>query len=183
MNCARSWPSGTGRSCCSPRRRGAARSARPDGRAAGGAAAPAGSELAQQLQAPVESGVCQAAAAPAHVNLLDRLDGHRDEVLRFAEDLRVPATTNGSEQDVRPVKIRMKTAGCLRTMAGAEAFCRLRSYLSTARKHGHTGFTARACSPTATPGYPHPTNELSSHALRKNRLGTRYRRRRAVRCR
>jgi transposase len=77
---------------------------------------------------------------PRHVNLLDRLDGHRDEVLRFATDLRVPFTNNGSEQDVRPVKIRMKIAGCLRTMAGAEAFCRLRSYLSTARKQGQPGF-------------------------------------------
>jgi transposase len=77
---------------------------------------------------------------PTHVNLLDRLDGHRDEVLRFATDLRVPFTNNGSEQDVRPVKIRMKIAGCLRTMTGAEAFCRLRSYLSTAGKQGQSGF-------------------------------------------
>ena len=79
---------------------------------------------------------------PAHVNLLDRLDGHRDEVLRFAADLRVPFTNNGSEQDVRPLKIRMKIAGCLRSMAGAEAFCRLRSYLSTARKQGQPAFAA-----------------------------------------
>lgn len=71
---------------------------------------------------------------PKHVNLLDRLDTHRDEVLRYAHDLRVPFTNNGSEQDIRSVKIRMKIAGCLRTMTGAEAFCRLRSYLSTARK-------------------------------------------------
>lgn len=78
---------------------------------------------------------------PFHVNLLDRLDGHRDEVLRFAADLRVPMTNNGSEQDVRPIKIRMKIAGCLRTTAGAQAFCRLRSYLSTARKQDQTGFT------------------------------------------
>src|SRR5664280_2390424 len=73
-------------------------------------------------------------------HLLDRLDGHRDEVLRYAEDLRVPFTNNGSERDIRPLKIRLKVAGCLRTMAGAEAFCRLRSYLSTARKQGQSAF-------------------------------------------
>lgn len=77
---------------------------------------------------------------PKHVNLLDRLDAHRDEVLRYAADLRVPFTNNGSEQDVRPVKIRLKVAGCLRTMAGADALCRLRSYLSTARKQGQSAF-------------------------------------------
>jgi transposase len=77
---------------------------------------------------------------PAHVNLLNRLDGHRNEVLRFAEDLRVPFTNNGAERDIRPVKIRMKIAGCLRSMAGAEAFCRLRSYLSTAAKQGQSAF-------------------------------------------
>ena len=79
---------------------------------------------------------------PKHVNLLDRLDIHRDEVLRYAHDLRVPFTNNGSEQDVRPLKIRLKIAGCLRTMTGAEAFCRLRSYLSTARKQGQSAFAA-----------------------------------------
>lgn len=63
-------------------------------------------------------------------------------MLRYAEDLRVPFTNNGSEQDVRPLKIRMKVAGCLRTMAGAQAFCQLRSYLSTARKQGQPAFAA-----------------------------------------
>lgn len=77
---------------------------------------------------------------PTHVNLLDRLDTHRDEVLRYAHDLRVPFTNNGSEQDVRPLKIRLKIAGCLRTMTGAESFCRHRSYLSTARKQGQSAF-------------------------------------------
>jgi len=77
---------------------------------------------------------------PKHVNLLDRLDSHRDEVLRYAENPRVPHTNNGSERDVRPVKLRLKVSGCLRTMTGAEAFCRLRSYLSTARKQGQSAF-------------------------------------------
>ncbi len=75
---------------------------------------------------------------PKHVNLLDRLDTHRDEVLRSCHDLRVPFTNNGSEQDIRPLKIGMKVAGCLRSTTGAEAFCRLRSYLSTARKQGQS---------------------------------------------
>lgn len=79
---------------------------------------------------------------PKHVNLLDRLDTHRDEVLRYADDLRVPFTNNGSEQDIRPLKIRMKVAGCLRTMTGAQTFCRLRSYLSTAGKQGQSRFVA-----------------------------------------
>ena len=79
---------------------------------------------------------------PKHVNLLDRADSHRDEVPRYAHNLNVPFTNNGSEQDVRPVKTRMKIAGCLPTMTGAEAFCRHRSYLSTARKQGQSTFAA-----------------------------------------
>lgn len=79
---------------------------------------------------------------PKHVNLLARLDTHRDEVLRYAHDLRIPFTNNGSESDIRPLKIRLKIAGCLRTMTGAEAFCRLRSYLSTARKNNQSAYQA-----------------------------------------
>jgi transposase len=39
---------------------------------------------------------------PKHVNLLDRLDGHRDEVRRYCHDLQVPFTNNGSEQTSGP---------------------------------------------------------------------------------
>ena len=74
------------------------------------------------------------AKRPVAVNLLDRFENHRAEFLRFATDFRVPFTNNAAEQAVRPVKIRQKISGCLRTMAGAQAFCTLRSYLDTARK-------------------------------------------------
>lgn len=91
---------------------------------------------------------------PKYVNLLHRLDSHRDEVLRYAEDLRVPFTNNGSEQDVRPLKIRLKIAGSLRTMAGAQAFCRLRSYLSTARKQGRSAFEVMGALHNGNPWLP-----------------------------
>ncbi len=74
------------------------------------------------------------AKRPVAVNLLDRFEGHRAEFLRFATDFRVPHTNNAAEQAVRPVKIRQKISGCLRTMTGAQAFCALRSYLDTGRK-------------------------------------------------
>src|SRR5215207_1461811 len=68
--------------------------------------------------------------------LLARLDTHRGQVLRFLDDLLVPFDNNQAERDLRMVKLQQKISGCWRTLAGAEAFLTVRSYISTARKHG-----------------------------------------------
>jgi transposase len=53
------------------------------------------------------------------------------------------------------------SAGCLRTMAGAQAFCQLRSYLSTARKQGQSAFAAMRMLHDGTPWMPAITSQTS----------------------
>jgi transposase len=77
-----------------------------------------------------------------HNALARRLTDRQDDYLRFTQNPRIPADNNGSERDIRMAKLRQKVSGCLRTMTGARQFCAIRSYLSTAAKHGLTFFDA-----------------------------------------
>ncbi|USY20462.1 IS66 family transposase [Nocardiopsis exhalans] len=75
-------------------------------------------------------------AGPHHA-LVRRLDERRQDYLRFAANLDVPFTSNAAERDLRMIKLQVKVSGGWRTLAGARYFCRLRSFISTARKQGH----------------------------------------------
>ncbi|MCA1680956.1 MAG: IS66 family transposase, partial [Actinobacteria bacterium] len=98
-------------------------------------------ELAERYEAIIASGhdehpaIERGKRSKAH-NLLLRLEHDSDDVLRFAHDFRVPFTNNQAEQDIRMVKLQQKISGGFRTTEGAERFLAVRSYISTARKHG-----------------------------------------------
>jgi hypothetical protein len=70
-----------------------------------------------------------------HHALARRLLAREDDYLRFTRDPRVPFDNNAAEREIRMSKLRIKVSGCMRSMAGAETFCAIRSYLSTAAKH------------------------------------------------
>ncbi|HSL07916.1 MAG TPA: IS66 family transposase [Pseudonocardiaceae bacterium] len=116
--------------------------------AAGGADAIDPDALDKQIQlyrSAVQIGITVTAARSdkvmrKHNALARRLRDRQDDYLRFTRDWRVPAENNGSERDIRMIKLRQKVSGCLRTLTGAKQFCAIRSYLSTAAKHGRTVF-------------------------------------------
>jgi transposase len=89
--------------------------------------------------------------ARKHHALACRLLDRQDDYLRFTSDFRAPPDNNGTERDLRMAKLKQKVSGCMRTITGARQFCAIRSYLSTAAKHGLTFFDALT---TLTEGQP-----------------------------
>ncbi len=87
-------------------------------------------------------------------NLLERLDHHRNEALAFMYDLNVPFDNNLAERDLRMMKVQQKISGTFRTEQGAKAFCRIRSYISTARKNALGARDALARLFSGTPFVP-----------------------------
>lgn len=87
-------------------------------------------------------------------NLLERLWLGQAQVLAFLDDLTIPFDNNQAERDLRLLKTQQKISGCFRSDAGADAFARLRSYLSTLRKQGVALLDALRTLVAGSPLYP-----------------------------
>lgn len=69
-------------------------------------------------------------------NLLERLWLGQDQVLAFLDDLTIPFDNNQAERDLRMLKVQQKVSGAFRSTGGADAFARIRGYLSCLNKQG-----------------------------------------------
>ncbi len=52
----------------------------------------------------------------------------------------MPFTNNLAERDIRPLKTKLKVSGCFRTLQGARYYARIKSFCSTAKKHGLSAY-------------------------------------------
>lgn len=91
-------------------------------------------------------------------NLLERLwlgqEQEQEQVLAFLDDLGVPFDNNQAERDLRLLKVQQKVSGSFRSDAGADAFARIRGYLSTLTIQGVALLAALETVFTGQPLYP-----------------------------
>ena len=128
--------------------------------AAGAAVDPDALDKQVQLyRSAAQIGLTQTAARTGklmrkHHALARRLLDRQDDYLRFTTDSRIPPDNNGSERDIRMIKLRQKVSGCLRTLTGAQPVLRdpqlpvhrrqTRAELLRHPRHAHRGPTLAA---------------------------------------
>jgi hypothetical protein len=78
----------------------------------------------------------------------------QDQVLAFLDDLTIPLDNNQAERDRRMLKVQQKILGSFRSVAGADAFGRIRGYLSTLNKQGVALLAALETGFMGQPLYP-----------------------------
>jgi hypothetical protein len=92
-------------------------------------------------------------------DLLEFCRDREDDVLRFCHDTRIWPTNNISERGVRPTKTQQKISGRLTSEDITQDRLDIRSYIDTARKHGHNAMDVLRSAMTGTPWRP-PVSSL-----------------------
>lgn len=69
------------------------------------------------------------------VKLLDRFKDYQNEILAFMYNFDIPFDNNLAERDLRMIKLHQKISGQFRNPFAASMFCRIRSYISSVKKH------------------------------------------------
>lgn len=69
-------------------------------------------------------------------NLLQRFIDHKESILRFLYNDKVPFDNNQAERDLRMIKVKQKVSGCFRTQTGADNFATIRGVISSLKKQG-----------------------------------------------
>jgi len=68
--------------------------------------------------------------------MTNRLQNFKDSYMLFIRDYTAPFTNNQAERDLRHCKTKQKISGCFRSWQGVLDYCKLRSFLDTAKKRG-----------------------------------------------
>jgi transposase len=90
----------------------------------------------QLLHAELDAILARKPTDSANRRLLDRITRLYADVTRCLDDVRVPATNNFGERQIRPGVIRRKRGGCSRSAHGAHTFEVLASLAASARQRG-----------------------------------------------
>ncbi len=68
------------------------------------------------------------------LRMTNRLAKYKDNYMLFIRDYTAPFTNNQAERDLRHCKTKQKISGCFRSWQGVLDYCKLRSFLGTAKK-------------------------------------------------
>jgi transposase len=96
--------------------------------------------------------------------MIKRMTKYEQETLLFMYDFSVPFTNNLAERDIRMPKAKQKISGGFRSKDGANAFARIRGFVSTVKKRGKNvfdGLVAVFRGDAAEFLYPEPKHDMT----------------------
>ena len=94
-------------------------------------------------------------------SLLKRIEAYYENYFAWQKDFRLPTTNNLSERSLRSIKSHMKISGQFESVAAADDYALIKSYIETCRRNSINEIDAlqRLCD-----GDPYTVNEIFSHS-------------------